>query len=120
MAARANAASARARRARFAAHAFILSGTYRPGATFDDTSDVRTRHDPADVRRKLEEAERIRVDEVPDGVNMATWALAWCLQHPAVSCVIPGCKNVEQVEANARAADLDLVRDDHPQAVAFA
>ncbi len=97
-----------------------LTGTYRPGATFDDASDVRSRHDQADVRRKLEEAERIRVDEVPDGVNMATWALAWCLQHPAVSCVIPGCKNVEQVEANAEAAGLDLVRDDHPQAVAGA
>ena len=97
-----------------------LSGKYRPDATFDDASDVRSRHDRADVRRKLEEAERIRVDEVPEGVDMATWALAWCLQHPAVTCVIPGCKNVEQVEANARAAELDLVRDDHPQAVAGA
>ena len=91
-----------------------------PDATFDDASDVRSKHDPAVVRRKLEEAERIRRDEVPEGVDMATWALAWCLQHPAVSCVIPGCRNVEQVEANARAADLELVRDDHPQAVAGA
>jgi hypothetical protein len=34
---------------------------------------------------------------------MATWALAWCLQHPAVTCVIPGCKSVDrQVEANAK------------------
>lgn len=49
-----------------------------------------------------------------DDVDMATWALARCLQHSAVTCVIPGCKNVEQVEANARAAELDLVRDDHP------
>lgn len=95
-----------------------LSGTYRPGATFTDARDVRSRHDPADVQRKLEEADRIRREEVPEGVDMATWALAWCLQHPAVSCVIPGCKSVAQVEANARAADLDLVRDDHPQAVA--
>ncbi len=94
-----------------------LSGKYRPDATFDDASDVRSRHERADVRRKLEEAERIRHEEVPEGVNMATWALAWCLQHPAVSCVIPGCKNVEQVEANAKAAELSMVRDDHPQAV---
>ncbi len=94
-----------------------LTGTYRPGATFDDASDVRSRHDPADVRRKLEEAERIRHEEVPEGVDMATWALAWCLQHPAVTCVIPGCKSVAQVEANARAAELALVHDDHPQAV---
>jgi aryl-alcohol dehydrogenase-like predicted oxidoreductase len=49
---------------------------------------------------------------------MAQWALAWCLQHPAVTCVIPGCKTVEQVEANARAADMPMVADDHPQAVA--
>ena len=48
---------------------------------------------------------------------MATWAPAWCLQHPAVTCVIPGCKSVAQVEANAKAAELDMVRDDHPQAV---
>jgi aryl-alcohol dehydrogenase-like predicted oxidoreductase len=94
-----------------------LSGKYLPDATFDDARDVRSKHDPADVRRKLEEAERIRRDEVPEGVDMATWALAWCLQHPAVSCVIPGCKSVAQVEANARAAELDLVSDDHPQAV---
>ena len=94
-----------------------LSGRYRPDATFTDARDVRSRHDPADVRRKLEEADRIHREEVPEGVDMATWALAWCLQHPAVSCVIPGCKSVAQVEANARAADLALVRDDHPQAV---
>jgi aryl-alcohol dehydrogenase-like predicted oxidoreductase len=49
-------------------------------------------------------------------VSMAPWALAWCLQHPAVTCVIPGCESVEQVESNASAADLDLVRNDHPQA----
>ena len=94
-----------------------LSGKYRPDATFDDPNDVRSRHDRETVQHKLEEAERIRREEVPDGIDMATWALAWCLQHPAVTCVIPGCKSVEQVEANARAADLDLVRDDHPQAV---
>jgi myo-inositol catabolism protein IolS len=46
---------------------------------------------------------------------MAQWALAWCLMHPAVTSVIPGCKNVEQVELNALAADLELVSDEHPQ-----
>jgi aryl-alcohol dehydrogenase-like predicted oxidoreductase len=94
-----------------------LSGKYRPDATFDEPRDVRSRHDRAAVRRKLEEAERIRREEVPEGVDMATWALAWCLQHPAVTCVIPGCKTVEQVESNAAAAELGLVKPDHRQAV---
>jgi aryl-alcohol dehydrogenase-like predicted oxidoreductase len=47
---------------------------------------------------------------------MARWALAWCQRHPAVGGVVAGCKSVEQLEANAAAADLDLVGDDHPRA----
>lgn len=82
-----------------------LSGKYKPGAVFDST-DVRHRHDPESTRQKLEEVERIAREEVPEGVDMARWALAWCLRHPAVSAVIPGCKNPAQVEANASAADL--------------
>jgi myo-inositol catabolism protein IolS len=95
-----------------------LSGKYGPGSVFDNKDDVRSRHDQEDRERKLEQVQQIQRDEVPAGVNMATWALAWCLQHPAVSCVIPGCKTVKQVEANARAADLDIVREDHLQALA--
>lgn len=82
-----------------------LSGKYKPGAVFDST-DVRHRHDPENTRQKLEEVERIAREEVPEGVDMARWALAWCLRHPAVSAVIPGCKNPAQVEANASAAEL--------------
>jgi myo-inositol catabolism protein IolS len=93
----------------------FLSGKYKPGARFTDR--VRQGQKPGDIDRKLREVEEIQRNEVPPGVPMAQWALAWCLQHPAVSCVIPGCKSVEQVESNARAAELsDMVRDDHPQA----
>lgn len=95
-----------------------LSGKYRPGAEFTNADDTRSRHDKAEVQRRLELVQEIGQSEVPPGVDMARWALAWCLQHPAVSCVIPGCKTLEQVEANAAAADLDLVREDHQQAVA--
>jgi aryl-alcohol dehydrogenase-like predicted oxidoreductase len=89
-----------------------LSGKYRPGATFA-ADDVRHRHDPAERDRKLQLVEQIRREEVPAGVEMAQWALAWCLQHPAVTCVIPGCKSPEQVVANAKA--VELVGDEHPQ-----
>ncbi len=92
-----------------------LSGKYKPGTTFDDSTDVRSRHDREVVQRRLEEVADIQQHEVPAAVDMATWALAWCLKHPAVSCVIPGCKNPAQVEANAAAAD--LVEKSHPQTV---
>lgn len=93
----------------------FLSGKYQPGDTFAD-NDVRHLRDKEDTKRKLALAEEIKRNEVPKGVPMATWALAWCLKHPAVTAVIPGCKNPEQVEANANAASLDIVSDDHPQA----
>jgi len=94
-----------------------LSGKYQPGHRFDE-NEVRGKwHKPEDRDRKLQEVERIRATEVPAGVNMASWALAWCLKHPAVTCVIPGCKDAAQVRANADATDLiELVRSDHPQA----
>jgi aryl-alcohol dehydrogenase-like predicted oxidoreductase len=92
-----------------------LSGKYKPGTTFV-AGDVRSGHDPAKTEQILEQVEEIRRTEVPAGVEMAVWALAWCLQHPAVTAVIPGCKNVDQVVANASAAGLPLVREDHPQA----
>jgi aryl-alcohol dehydrogenase-like predicted oxidoreductase len=94
-----------------------LSGKYQPGHRFDE-NEVRGKwHKPEDRDRTLKEVERIRATEVPAGVNMASWALAWCLKHPAVTCVIPGCKDAQQVRANADATDLiELVRADHPQA----
>lgn len=95
-----------------------LSGKYKPGDRFDNPQDVRASRDNAEIQERLREVAAIREQEVPEGVPMAPWALAWCLQHPAVTCVIPGCKSIEQVESNAHAADLDLARDDHPQAVA--
>lgn len=92
----------------------FLSGKYDTDATFAD-SDVRSVWGD-EKQRIIKEVARLK-SEVPEGVPMAQWALAWCLQHPAVTCVIPGCKTVEQVESNAKAADLPMVSDDHPQAV---
>jgi aryl-alcohol dehydrogenase-like predicted oxidoreductase len=50
-------------------------------------------------------------------MTMAQWAIAWCSQHPAVSCVVAGARSVQQVQSNAAATDLELIREDHPQAV---
>ena len=43
---------------------------------------------------------------VPTGATMAEMALRWILMFPAVTCAIPGAKRTEQVDENARAADL--------------
>jgi aryl-alcohol dehydrogenase-like predicted oxidoreductase len=92
-----------------------LTGKYKPGTNFDK-GDWRSTAERKRIDERLTEAQRIKETEVPAGVDMAQWALAWCLQHDAVSCTIPGCKDVKQVESNAAGAD--LARKDHPLAVA--
>jgi len=93
----------------------LLSGKYKPGAKFAE-NDVRTRWQAAGMDERLEEVQKMAQTEVPAGVPMARWALAWCLKSPAVQCVIPGCKTVQQLEDNALAADLALVDPRHPWA----
>ena len=83
----------------------LLSGKYRPGATFLP-NDVRATFDPARLRDDLAEAQRLAQAEVPPGVPMAQWALAWCLNNPLVSAAIPGCKDPAQVAENAAAVQL--------------
>ena len=97
----------------------FLSGKYKADQTSPDSfppGDVRHSQDKHKVAERLREVEQIAKTEVPPGEQMSRWALAWCLQHPAVTCVIPGCKNVQQVIDNARAADMEMVRTDHPLA----
>ena len=96
----------------------FLSGKYKPGTQFTEATDVRSKHQAEEVQRRLKLVEQIQQEEVPQGVSMAPWALAWILQHPALTCVIPGNKTIAQVDSNASAADLDLVRGDHRLAVA--
>jgi myo-inositol catabolism protein IolS len=91
-----------------------LSGKYQPGATFS-ADDVRSKHDSEETAILLKQVEEIHKNEVPEGVPMATWALAWVLRHPAVTAVIPGCKTPEQVELNAKAAQ--LAEENHPQSL---
>lgn len=91
----------------------FLTGKYLPGDRF---TDVRKAFKPEDLDRMLGEAQRIRQTEATPGIPFNQWALGWCLQHPAVTCALVGCKSVEHVTANMPAGGLAMVRDDHPQA----
>ncbi|EIB97454.1 aldo/keto reductase [Pantoea sp. Sc1] len=46
---------------------------------------------------------------VPGDITMALFALRWILMNDDVSVVIPGAKNREQAEANARASGVDAL-----------
>ncbi|HUC93469.1 MAG TPA: aldo/keto reductase [Paenibacillus sp.] len=93
----------------------FLGGKYKPGAVFA-ANDWRSRGKNTDAAaEQLKRVQEIERTELPEGVSLAAWSLAWCLKHPAVTAVIPGCKNVEHVISNAAAAD--LIDAGHPQDV---
>jgi aryl-alcohol dehydrogenase-like predicted oxidoreductase len=83
----------------------FLSGKYKEGIQFTpgDARSLRKRHE---LDAMAAEARQIKEREVPAGVVMAAWALAWCLRNPAVTAVIPGCKNAEQVAQDVSAVEL--------------
>jgi aryl-alcohol dehydrogenase-like predicted oxidoreductase len=83
----------------------FLTGKYSPGSTFP-ANDVRGTWNDEKLQRDLAEVEHLRQTEVPSGLPMNQWALAWCLKNPMVTTVIPGAKDPAQVAANAAAADL--------------
>jgi len=57
---------------------------------------------------------------VPEGMNMAQLALRWILDYEAVSVVIAGARNAEQVAGNAEASELpSLGRDLHQKLKIF-
>lgn len=83
----------------------FLSGKYLPGTVFP-AGDVRSGRSQEKTDADLKLVQEIREKEVPEGVDMASWALAWCLRDPVISSVIPGCRTPGQVRANAAASDL--------------
>ncbi len=80
----------------------FLSGKYASAGPFPP-NDVRSTFEPEKLRRWVGEVDQIRKCEVPPGVPMSEWALAWCLNHPLVSAIIPGSKDPQQMAANAAA-----------------
>jgi len=84
----------------------LLSGKYKAGATFA-ANDVRATFAAEKMKRDLAEVEKMKRDEVPEGMSMAKWAMSWCLKNRLVTALIPGCKTPEQVKANANAVDAD-------------
>jgi myo-inositol catabolism protein IolS len=89
----------------------FLTGKYSGFKSFP-ANDARSTFDQAKFHQWVGEVEAIRKTELPAGVPMSQWALAWCLQNPIVSSVIPGSKDVAQLEANAQAAEIDLTRSE--------
>ena len=96
-----------------------LSGKYRRDQR--PTGDTRLGDNPergmeAYERRNTERTWQVidAVQEIAEarGVSMAEVALAWVTDRPGVTSTILGCRTMEQLEANLRAADLTLTEEE--------
>ena len=93
----------------------LLSGRYQGLTSFDPEDARAKKYDPQLIAKMQDEIEQILANELPEGVSLAEYALAWSLSHPAVSCVIPGCKTPEHVRQNAGVAELPMLQSAHPR-----
>ncbi len=76
-----------------------LSGTWHEGMKFHRT-DWRRRVFRGDVlTRTVQRVEHLKAS-IEAAYPLAQLALRFCLSHPAVTAVIPGVRNMEQVECN--------------------
>jgi aryl-alcohol dehydrogenase-like predicted oxidoreductase len=98
----------------------LLSGKYDASTTFADDDhrsfnrdgsafDVGETFSGVDYETGLRAAgefgELVRA-HAPEGTTSAQAAIAWLWQHPAVSSVIPGARNVDQARGNAAAGEV--------------
>jgi len=84
----------------------VLTGKFTKATKFG-TDDFRSNYFAGDrLSRAIHRAEEIRKDLNGSGLTMAQAALKFVLDHPAVSTVIPGIRNVAQAEANCAVSDL--------------
>jgi len=98
----------------------LLSGRYDASTTFapDDHRSYNRDGSAFDVgetfsgvdygtglRAAAEFTELVR-ETAPDRVTPAQAAIAWLWQHPAISTVIPGARNVDQARSNAAAGNV--------------
>jgi aryl-alcohol dehydrogenase-like predicted oxidoreductase len=102
----------------------LLAGKYTPRTTFgpNDHRTINRNGEKFNVgetfaglgfEKGLAMVERLK-PLVPAGYTLPQLALRWCLDHSAVTTIIPGARNRDQVQANAAASDLPpLPADTH-------
>ncbi|MBN2388468.1 MAG: aldo/keto reductase [Anaerolineales bacterium] len=87
----------------------ILAGKFTPGTRFEEGDFRRRWHENPDEHQvflaDLDRVEQLR--PLAGERTLAQLALQFVLAHPAVSTVIPGAKDVDQMRANLQAGLLD-------------
>lgn len=94
----------------------FTSDDHRQYNRHGEAFDVGETFSGVDYELSLQAVEKLET-LVPQDMTMAQFALRWILMFDAVSCTIPGAKNAQQADENAKAADLPPLSEDTMAAV---
>jgi len=90
----------------------ILTGKYSKETTFGQ-DDFRSSYFAGDrLARSVDRVVKIKEDIANFGYTLPQIALKFALQHPAVSTVIPGIRNIKQADENIGVSDLPELSDE--------
>lgn len=93
----------------------LLTGKYNSAVSFVD-DDIRSQMDDFKGQRfseALTAVSQVQPIAASHGATIAQVILAWYMQNPLVSVVIPGAKRPEQVESNAQSMSIELTPDEY-------
>lgn len=94
-----------------------LTGKYRRGQGNPEDSKRAEKWigdlDDPKFRRRLEAVEELIPLAEDKGVGLARLALAWTLEHPAVTSAIMGPRTMEQLEGCLEALEVEISEEDH-------
>jgi aryl-alcohol dehydrogenase-like predicted oxidoreductase len=90
----------------------LLSGRYHRGNRPTDSRATHPLFLPENLDRARNLIAALREIAAAHSATPAQIALAWVIRHPAVAA-IPSVSNVEQLESNVAAADIDLTDDEY-------
>lgn len=81
-----------------------LTGKYNAESRFND---IRSRWSKEDIKTRANLVNKVRTI-IGAEENLAQIAIAFCLAYDAVSTVIPGNVNIEQLTSNVQSADISI------------
>lgn len=84
-----------------------LSGKYHAESNFND---IRARWSKADIQTRAALVDKVK-GMVGTDKNLAQTAIAFCLSYDAVSTVIPGNINVEQLVSNVQSTHINISKE---------
>lgn len=84
-----------------------LSGKYNSDSTFED---IRSRWSKQDIQTRAHLVKRVK-EILESKNNLAQKAISFCLAYEAVSTVIPGNVNVDQLRSNVESVNSPLTKE---------